>query len=167
MKEIYKLCFSLLFLSLLLVMSSTSASAQELLTSPSLKGVNRVALLVYAFGGMDKETIRKLASQELKATNIEVISRTASSRPASVPELNLVVTLACSNGACGYTTRLSLEEPVKLVRQSNSVAKATTWANGYQNAISKEELASLPDLLAVDIRTLVRLFAAEVSGQIQ
>lgn len=143
------------------------ARAQDLLTTPSLKDVNRVTLTVYAFGGLDKESISKLASQGLKAAKVDVVSKTPSSPSASLPMLNLVVTLTCAKEACGYTTHLWLEEPVRLVRHPSSIAKATTWSNGYQNAISKADMASLPSLISVDVMTLLRLYAAEVSGQIQ
>ena len=36
--------------------------------------------------------------------------------------------------------------------------KATTWADGYQNAIAKSELGSLSDLVIVDARTLAKIF---------
>jgi hypothetical protein len=132
----------------------------------SLVGVGPIVLSVETYGGIDKNSIQLLATQQLKKAGISVIADSAPNS-ASRAHLYLVVTLACAGSACGYTTRLSLEEPVKVLRTPAASSKATTWSNGYQNAISRAEVRSLQSLVTVDVSTLIHLFAAEVNGHIE
>jgi hypothetical protein len=139
--------------------------ADELPKEPSMIGVGPVVLTIYTDGGLDKGLIEREARQDLKNVGIKVIDDPLGIRSDSV-RLYLDANLACTGKACGYRTRLWLEEPVKLVRKPSVTVKATTWSNGYGHAIQRSDLLSLPPLMASDIYTLIGLFAAEVNGKI-
>jgi len=76
----------------------------------------------------------------------------------SVPHLDLDLTLACAGRSCGYTVRLQLTQRVRLARRLDIEDTATTWADGYQNAISEADLSSLMDLYIADSRSLIKSF---------
>ena len=149
-----------------MLLLAAASQASDSLAPTSLIGVGPIVLTVDTFGGIDKNSIQLLATQQLKKAGLRVIDDAAGNSAAHA-RLYLVATLACARNACGYTTRVWLEEPVKVLRTPAATSKATTWSNGYQNAIPRAELPSLQSLVAVDVNTLIRLFAAEVNGEIK
>ena len=61
----------------------------------------------------------------------------------------------------GYSVVLKLGQHVQLTRSQRTIIRATTWQNSYTASISKRDVATLPDLLAVDAGTLVLNFIGD------
>jgi hypothetical protein len=54
-----------------------------------------------------------------------------------------------------------LGQRVQLARDQRAIITATTWHDSYTGSITKAQLATLPDLLAVDAGTLVLNFIGD------
>jgi hypothetical protein len=78
--------------------------------------------------------------------------------------LHLDIIIRCERWdqrSCGYSVDLKLGQHVQLPRGQRDIITATTWHNSYTGSVSKIELATLPDLLAVDVGTLVLNFIGD------
>jgi hypothetical protein len=77
--------------------------------------------------------------------------------------LDVGMDLQCEprRSACGYRTEFALWQWAQLTRDPSVQVAAVTWHNSYSNGISKIELGILPDMLMLDVRTLLGLFVAQ------
>lgn len=146
----------------ILVFATTLASAEQPPEQSPIAGVTAVVVDASTAGGIDEDWFQLLVVQELRKSGIRVLDKSPSN--SHVPRLVVSSTLTCRGDACGYTTRLRLDEQVKTVRNPGKESAATTWMNGYQNAIPSSEMSALKALISVDLATLVRLFAIDAKG---
>lgn len=135
------------------------AEAQLGRNSTALRGLREVVFRTHAFGGVQADALSKRIEVELRQAGIKLVDQ--ADGQSAVPHMDLTLMLACVDESCGYTARLALSEEVRLVRSQSISGMAITWADGYQNAIAKSDLAALPDLVAVDVFAVVKSFIAD------
>lgn len=104
-----------------------------------------------------------LAADRLKAGGITLASDKDWQSTQDIGLLHLDVIIRCERDevSCGYSVVLKLGQHVQLTRGQRTIINATTWQNSHTACISKRDLATLPDLLAVDASTLVLNFIGD------
>lgn len=139
---------------LLLLLSCTSLAHAER-GDDSLKGLTAVVFNVHSYGSKLQPVLWGVES-DLRQAGLKLVSVDDSNGP--VAHLDLDLTLACTGHACGYTVRLQLTQHMRLARKPDIESDAVTWADGYQNAIGKADLATLNDLYIANSRALIKSF---------
>ena len=134
----------------------------------SLKGLRSVAVKVYADRGIPSdriatgpfvEEIERLVVQELRNAGIVLANETEAEAVLSV---NLYLSCEGDGPSCGHHTTLELKQWVQLDRDTSIAVAAITWINSYSNGISRNQVyCCLPDLLAVDARSLLKGFVQD------
>jgi len=134
----------------------------------SLKGLQHVAVKVYVDRGIPSdriapgpfgEEIERLIVQELRNAGIMVVEEREAE---AILSLNVYLSCEADGTACGHHTALELKQWVQLDRNTRIAVAAITWTNSYSNGISKSQVyCCLPDLLAVDARTLIKGFVQD------
>lgn len=128
----------------------------------SLKGLKGVFLQVDADRGL-QQAMEMRTEQKLKQAGIKVLSEKDWELGPDTALLHLDVIIRCERDevSCGYSVGLKLGQHVQLTRGQRAIVTATTWSNSYTGSISKAQLTTLPDLLAVDAGTLVLNFIGD------
>jgi hypothetical protein len=101
--------------------------------------------------------------QKLRQAGIKVLSENDWEHKPDTALLHLDVIIRCERDevSCGYCVGLKLGQHVQLTRGPRAIITATTWHNSYTGSISKAQLTTLPDVLAIDAGTLVLNFIGD------
>lgn len=104
-----------------------------------------------------------LAEQKLRQADIKVLNEKDWELLPDAALLRLDIIIRCERDdvSCGYSVGLKLGQHVQLTRGRRAIITATTWHNSYTGSVSKAQLTTLPDLLAVDAGTLVLGFISD------
>jgi hypothetical protein len=147
---------------LLMTGASDSMSGQDRPSPTTLKGLKGVFLQVYADRGL-QQAMETRTEQTLRQAGIKVLSEKDWELVPDTALLHLDVIIRCERDevSCGYSVGLKLGQHVQLTRGQRDIITATTWHSSYTASISKAQLTTLPDLLAVDARTLVLNFIGD------
>jgi hypothetical protein len=142
--------------------ASDPMPGQDRPSPTSLKGVRGVFLQVYADRGL-QQAMELLTEQKLRQAGIKVLNEKDWELVPDTALLHLDVVIRCERDevSCGYSVGLKLGQHVQLTRGRRAIISATTWHNSYTGSISKAQLTTLPDLLAVDAGTLVLSFIGD------
>ena len=151
------LCFVLLMTA-----ASRPMAGQDRPDSTSLKGLKGVFLQVYADRGL-QQAMRVGIEHKIRQAGINVLSVKDWELGPDAALLHLDVIIRCERDevSCGYSVGLKLGQHVQLTRGERAIITATTWQHSYTGSISKAQLTTLPDLLAVDAGTLVLNFIGD------
>ena len=151
------------FCSVLLMTGASHPMTGQDRPSPTcLKGLKGVFLQVYADHGL-QQAMEMRIEQKLRQAGIKVLSEKDWELVPDTALLHLDVIIRCErdDASCGYSVGLKLGQHVLLTRGEHVIITATTWHNSYTDSISKAQLTTLRDLLAVDAGTLVLNFIGD------